>query len=219
MGFQYTLFVLTPDELKIALEPFTLLTGNARVPVDYISTPTESFINNYKKFSDQLISGEKIDYRNHNGILDYFSITTDINSIQWKICESSNNLFKIFSGSTRGYAPYFAPFTFSAYEEHNKIFVGTKASWMVEYTDIMGFQLIYPKLTKSEAEHYGVSTEKDWESYSDYKLFRSFLIKNADPLCFMMNGIKKTTNIYVSAKSKCSLEKFHCIQSNGIEII
>ncbi len=219
MGFQHTLFILMPDELNIALEPFTLFTGNALVPLDYISTPTETFINNYRECNRQLISGAKIDHRNQNGILNYFSITTNIDSIQWKICEGADKPCKMYSDSTRGYAPYFAPFTFSAYEENGKIFVGTKASWMLSYTDIMGFQLIYPKLTKSEAAHYGISSEKDWESYSDYKLFRSFLLKNATPLCFTMNGIEKRTNIYISAESKNALEKFHCIRENGIEII
>ena len=220
MGFQFTPFIITPDELAKAIEQFTLFISNKHVPIAYISTPSEIFIDNYKKLYARLCNGEKIDHRAHNGIFDYFSITTDINSIQFgRKHIYRDQEYKSYLGSTRGFAPYFLPFTFSAYEENSKIFVTTRGSWMVDYTDIMGFQLAYPKLTKSEAAEYNITSEQDWESYSDYKLFKDCVTNHTTAFLFAMNGIEKKTQIRVSPKAKEKLPSFYIIKKLGIEVI
>lgn len=220
MVFQFTPFIMMPDELSKALEQFTLFISNKHVPIDYISTPSEVFVDNYKKFYTQLCNGEKINHRTHNGMLDYFSITTDISSVQFGrehiYCDKE---YKSYLGTTRGYAPYFLPFTFSAYEENNKIFVTTRGSWMVDYADIMGFQLAYPKLTKSEAAEYNITSEQDWKSYSDYKLFKDFVTNHTTAFLFAMNGINKKTQIRVSLKAKEKLPNFYTIKKLGIEVL
>lgn len=220
MGFQFTPFIITPDELAKAIEQFTLFISNKHVPIDYISTPSEVFLDNYKKLYIRLCNGEKIDFRNHNGILDCFSITTDISSVQFGrehiYCDKE---YKSYLGTTRGYAPYFLPFTFSAYEENNKIFVTTRGSWMVDYTAIMGFQLAYPKLTKSEATEHNITSEQEWESYSDYKFFKDFVTSHTTVFKFAMNGIEKKTQVRVSPKAKEKLPNFYTIKKLEIEVI
>ena len=169
MGFQSVLFIVTPQELIQALMPFTLFIGNAHVPTDYAFTPTEAFIENYTELYEKLRSGKKICFKNDGRLLNQFYITTDINSVKFgreHLYQSKE--YKSFLGSDRGYAPYFSPFTFSVFNENGSITVSTRGSYLVEYTDIMGFQLFYPKLTHREAESLNITSEKDMASYNDY---------------------------------------------------
>ncbi len=220
MAFQSIAFIVTPDELNAALKAFTLFIGNAHVPIDYICTPTEVFINNYTMLYDKLCSGEKIDYHKNHELFKYFNMTTDIESIIFgKEHLYEGKKYKSFIKSTRGYAPYFSPFTFNVYEENNKIIVSTQGSWIVDYPDIMGFQLYYPKLNKTEANQLNISSEKDWESYADFKLFKDYIFKHTSPLHFLMNGIEKKTQIHVSFEALKSLENFYCVRSRNIKIL
>ncbi len=47
MGWQSCPFLVTPQELQIAFEPFKLVIDNACVPIDYTNTPVEEFLENY----------------------------------------------------------------------------------------------------------------------------------------------------------------------------
>lgn len=90
---------------------------------------------------------------------------------------------------------------------------------MVDYTDIMGFQLAYPKLTQSEAVEYNITSEKEWKSYSDYKLLKDFITSHTTTLLFEMNGIEKKTQIRVSPQAKEKLPYFYCVKKLGIEVL
>lgn len=220
MGFQSVLFVVTPEELKEALMPFTLFIGNSHVPVNYTHSPTEDFITNYTSLYEMLCNGEKINYKNNSSILRYFSVTTDIGTIRFGEKHFyQGEYYKTYQGSSRGYAPYFSPFTFSSYAENGKVFVNTKGSWQIDYTDIMGFQLFYPKLTQSEAFEYNITSEKDWESYSDYILFKNYIAKHTFPFNFVMKDIVKKTQIRISAEARKMLPYFYCIKKNDIIVI
>ena len=218
MGFQYTPFVITPDELKTALAPFTLFIDNARVPVDYTFTPTEIFISNYSKIYDDLCSGAMPD---PNGkYWDYFAVTTDISSLGRKYFEIGGEHYKMYETNSRGFAPYFMPFAFQAYADNGKVTVSTRGSWLVTYAgEIMGFQLVFPEFSKNEIEQFGVKSKKEYESYSDYKLLRDNIMKITSALRFSMNGIEKKTQIRVSEEAKEMLGGFYCIKSRNITVL
>ncbi|MGN1135923.1 MAG: hypothetical protein ACI4SF_06870 [Oscillospiraceae bacterium] len=220
MGFQSVLFVITPHELKEALAPFTLFIGNAHVPSDYTHTPTETFIENYTALYEKLCSGEKIDYKKDGKMLARFSITTEIETVRFgrkHIYQGKE--YKTYIDTDRGYAPYFSPFTFSVFEENGKLNVGTRSSWQVEYTDIMGFQLNYLKLTSSEADSFNTTCEKDRDSYYDYKLFKDLITKHTSALTFAINGTKKKTQIRISSEAKKKLPDFYCIKKYCITTV
>ncbi len=220
MGFQSVLFIVTPQELKQAHMPFTLFIGNAHVPTDYAFTPTEAFIENYTELYEKLCSGRKICLKNDSRMLEQFNITTDIGSVKFgREYLYQGKKYKSFLGSGRGYAPYFSPFTFSVSNKNGSITVSTRGSYLVEYADIMGFQLYYPKLTQREAESLNITSEKDMDSYNDYKLFRDNIAKITSALCFKMDGIKKSKSIRVSSEAKKSVPNFDCIKKNGLLII
>lgn len=220
MGFQSTAFVVTPNELEESLLPFKLFIANAHVPVNYTYTPNSVFISNYRELYNKLCLGQKINHKTDWRLLQYFSITTDIRTIKYDNKHFYNGEeYMSYEESSRGFAPYFAPFTFGAYIENNKVYVTTQGSWLVDYTDIMGFQLFFPKLTKNEAEIFNISSEKEWDSYSDYMLFRDTIIKNTSAFCFEMNGIKKKTSIRISDNVKKVLSDFHCIKKNDLIIV
>lgn len=220
MGFQSIAFVITPDELKNALYPFTLFICNSHVPIDYKYTPQSDFIYNYTELYYKLCKGEKINHRKDFNLLKYYSITTNINSVQFgdKHLYDGNEYMR-YIGSNRGYAPYFSPFTFGVYVEHNKVYVTTRGSWEVDYTDIMGFQLLFPKLTNNEAQLYNIQSERDWDSYSDYILFRNYIIDHTSAFIFSLNGQKKKTMIRVSDKVKSVISEFDCIKKNALVVL
>lgn len=220
LNFQSVAFVITPDELENALLPFTLFINNAHVPVNYSFTPKSVFLNNYKELHGKLCKGEKIDHRKDHNILSYFAITTDISTLRFGGKHLYNgDEFVSYKGSDRGYAPFFSPFTFSVYIENDKIHVTTRNSWTVDYTDIMGFQLIFPKLTKKEAELYNIESENDWDSYNDYMLFKEHIKKHTSAFCFSLNGIEKKTSIRISEEVKAIISNFDCIKKNDLVVL
>jgi len=106
MGWQFVLFVITPDELNNALNPFSLFVANARIPVEYTHIPVDVFSDNYSRLYELLCNGEKINYRTHSGTLNYYAVTTDTDSVQWSGCKPPNEQFKTCSRTSRGIAPY-----------------------------------------------------------------------------------------------------------------
>ena len=221
MKYQSVAFVITPEELKEALSPFTLFIDNAHVPTDYKSTPQSVFTDNYTQLYDKLCSGIKIDHRKDYELLDYFAVTTEPNSVRY----GDKHLYKgaeymKYKGTDRGYAPYFAPFTFAVYTENNKLKVSTRGSWALDQTDIMGFQLIFPKLSAKEAlEYYNITSEKDWDSYNDYLLFKEHIFKSTSPFSFSLNGQKKTTDIRISDEVSSVIPEFYCIKKNDLIVL
>ncbi len=228
MGFQSVLFVVTPDELENALIPFTLYIANAHVPVNYSFTPKSVFLNNYREMYGKLCRGEKIDHYKDYKLLKYFDITTDISTVRFgKNHFYNGDEFKSYIGSERGYAPYFSPFIFDVYTENNKIYVSTAGSWAVAYTDIMGVQLSFPKMTKNEARLYNedghglynIESEKDWDSYNDYMLFRNYIMKHTSAFRFSLNGIEKKTSIRISEAVKAVISNFDCVKKNNLVVL
>lgn len=220
MGFQSIAFVITPGELESALLPFTLFVNNAHVPVNDSFTSKSVFLKNYKELYGKLCRGERIDHRKDHEILRQFAVTTDINTLQFGDEHVYNgDKFVLYKGSDRGYAPYFSPFTFGVSVENNKIYVTTRGSWTVDYTDIMGFQLFFPQFTKNEAKLYNMESEKDWDSYSDYLLFKNYIKKHTSAFCFWLNGIEKKTSIRISEEVKAIISNFDCVKKNHLVVL
>lgn len=220
LRFQSIAFVITPNELENALLPFTLFIHNAHVPVNDSFTSKNVFLSHYNELYSKLCRGEKIDHYKDRRLLRYFAITTDINTLQFGDKHFYNgDEFVFYKGSDRGYAPYFSPFTFGVYIENNKIYVTTRGSWAINYTDIMGFQLFFPKLTKNEAKLYNIESEKDWDSYSDYMLFQDYIKKHTSAFRFSLSGIEKKTSIRISEEVKAIISNFDCVKKNNLVVL
>ena len=220
MGFQSVLFVVTPDELRELIAPFTLFIGNKRMPRDYVSSPVGEFLENYSRIYEKLSAGEMIDPDKDDDLLRYYSLTTDITSLIWRDIVSDGVPYMLFGGTTRGTPPYLAPFTFNTYEENGKLFVSTRGSWMVTYAgEIMGFELIFPKFSRSDSGFFGMESEKDMDSYADYKLFRDAVMKMTFAMKFGQNGFVKRTSIRMSKNAAADVSGFYCLKSRGIRLM
>ena len=208
MPFRFVPFVVTPAELEEILAPFTLFVGSVHVPADYRSTPASEFAGNYNAVYSLLCSGERVDIRSSSKLLTDFFVTTDIDSVVFgNPHEYDGEQYKMYTGTSRGYAPYLAPFSFSAREEYDRIIVSTRESYLIEKAAIMGFQLVFSK-----------EAEKD-VSADDFKLFKDRLAKHTKPLRFTMNGFEKKTVIRVSDEAKKDLRGFYCVKCMNIEIL
>lgn len=208
MAFQFIPFVITPEELKNVLEPFSLFIGDTHVPIKYKYTPTREFIEIYSEMYDKLSRGERIEFQKHYSIMKNYFITTNIDSVIFgKEHEYEGKIYKMYIGTSRGYAPYLAPFSFSAREEYGSIIVSTRESYIIERASVMGFQLAFPKEIET------------MESHSDIIVFKKRLKDITAPLKFKLNSIYKKTNIFVSKEVKDILDRFYCINRREIEIL
>ena len=200
MAFSSLCFLISPDEMRQALEPFTLFVSNVHVPVGYTCTPTDEFLAGYTEFYDKLSAGERIDHKADHKILGHYSFTTDISSVKYGRKHIYNGSeYMLYEGSDRGFAPYLAPFALSVYTENGRLCVSTRGSYMINGANIMGYEMVFPQ--KSEAVHYGVESEKDWPSYNDHTLFKDTIMKMTSALTISVGGVTKRTSVRVSDKA------------------
>ena len=216
MGFKSLCFIITPDELREMLRPVTLFVSNTHVPGDYSFTSDEEFIKNYTEIYMKLRRGEKIDKRTDHGFLKHYSYTTDISSVHYgdeHIYEGKK--YKLFVESDRGFPPYFGPFAVMLSHEKDKVALSTRVSDSIG--DIIGFELVFPN--KAEAACYGLKSEKDWKSYSDYLLCSEFINSHTSPLGISVNGVVKRTVIRVSEEAKKHLPDYDFVRNHAITIL
>ncbi len=213
-------FIIAPGEMEHLLEPFTLFVNNAHVPADYHHTPTDEFINSYGRLYEKLCRGDKPDHRADHELLGHYAVTTDISSVNFgdeHIYEGKR--YKLCKGSDRGYAPYLAPFALTVYSENGRLSVSTRGSYMVGYTEIAGYQMVFPKLSAAEAAIHGIGSEQEWDSYNDYMLFRKAVMDITSALVFEKDGVVKKTSVRISDKAKEAVRAFHFVDRYGLTVI
>ncbi len=222
MGFQSYGFLVTPSELKKALEPFNLVVHNAHVPIDYKETPHDEFLKIYGGFYDSLINGKTDEWFNKIGGECMTALTTDLSAVKFGREHTYNGgQYKLLVDSDKrtGPLPYLAPFTFNTYTVNGKLFVSTRYSFIAYCDTILGFEAVYRKLSKSEQEYYGVSSEKDFDTYGDYILFKKNITSITKAFKFRLNGIEKNTSIRISGEVRNILNEIPLIKNKGIEVI
>lgn len=220
MGWQSYPFLVTPEELRTAFEPFKLVISNACVPIDYTDTPVGEFIENYSALYKRLISGEVLSGKNM-GVLGHIAITSNLSEVKFGMeHELDGKMVKaVIHDKSISPMPYLAPFTFMTYCENNKLYVSTRASYLAYPEFIFGYEINFRKFSQSDKDYYGISSEKEFKTYPDYQLFRKNIAKITKPLSFNLDGIVKKTSIRISDEVKIHLPKFYCIKSKGIEIL
>lgn len=219
MGWQGCTFLVTPKELQTALEPFKLVIHNACVPIDYTHTPVEAFLENYSALYERLIEGETFTGR-YTKLLTQIVITSDLSDIKFGMeHELDGQWVKAVINHKRSVLPYLAPFTFNTYQENGKIYVSTRASYLAYSDSIFGYEINFPKFSRSDAGYYGLASEKKFKTYPDYELFRKDIMKITVPFSFNLNGVIKKTSIRISPEVKAYLPNLHCIRSKGIEVL
>ncbi len=219
MGWQSCLFFVTPKELRTALEPFKLVVDNACVPIDYTDTPVEEFLENYSALYERLIAGEVLTGK-HMGLLRQIAITSSLSNIEFGMeHELDGQWVKAVINHRQSVLPYLAPFTFSIYQENGKLYVSTRASYLAYNDSIFGYEINFPKFSRSDADYYGIASEKEFKTYPDYELFRKTIMKITAPFRFNLNGVIKKTSIRISPEVKAHLPDLHCIKSKGIEVL
>lgn len=221
MGWQSYPFLVTPKELGMAFEPFKLVIDNRCVPVEYTNTPAAEFLKRYAALYELLISGGVVNAKAHGNLLENIAITSDLSAVKFGMeHELDGRMVKsvIFDRSVSP-MPYLSPFTLTTYCENDKIYVSTRYSYLV-YTDfIFGYAINFRKFCPSDADYYGLSSEKGFQTYPDYELFKKSIAKITKPLTLRQNGIAKKTTIRISDEVKTYLPNFSCIKSRGIEIL
>lgn len=219
MGWQSCPFLITPKELKTAFEPFQLVVHNACVPIDYTNTPVEDFLKIYSMLYERLISGEVLDGQ-FAGLLKHIAVTSDLSGIKFGMeHELDGKWVKAVILDKKSVLPYLAPFTFRTYTENNQLYVSTRASYLAYSESIFGYEINFPKFSRSDADYYGLADETELKAYPDYKLFRKNIMKITKPFRFSMNGTVKKTSVRISGEVKKHLPDLYCIKNKRIEIL
>ena len=219
MGWQSCLFLVTPEELQTALEPFYLVIHNACVPIDYTNTPVEAFLENYSAIYERLIAGEVLTGK-YAELLKQIAITSSLSNIEFGMeHELDGQWVKAVINHRQSPLPYLAPFTFNTYRENGKLYVSTRYSYLAYSDSIFGYEINFPKFSQSDIDYYGVASEKELKAYPDYELFRKSIMKITVPFCFNLNGVTKNTSIRISPEVKAHLSDLRCIKSKGIEAL
>lgn len=219
MGWQSCPFLVTPKELQTAFEPFKLVIDNACVPIDYTNTPVEEFLENYSALYERLIEGEVFTGK-YTELLKQIAITSNLSDIEFGMeHELDGQWVKAVINHRRSVLPYLAPFTFNTYQENGKLYVSTRASYLAYSDSIFGYEINFPKFSRSDADYYGIASEKEFKTHPDYELFRKYIMKITVPFSFNLNGVIKKTSIRISPEVKAYLPNLHCIKSKGIEVL
>lgn len=219
MGWQSCPFLITPQELQTALQPFKLVIHNACVPIDYTETPAEEFLENYSALYERLIHGKAFD-GNNKALLKQIAITSHLSDISFCMEHELNGQWvKAIKHDKQSVLPYLSPFTFHTYTENNKLYVSTRYSYLAYSDAIFGYEINFPKFSQSDAAYYGLASEKELKAYPDYERFRKSILKITKPFHFRQNNNVKRTQIRISNEVKAKLPNLHCIKSNKIEII
>lgn len=219
MGWQSCPFFITPEELKTAFGPFKLVKSNCCVPIDYTDTPVEEFVENYSAFYGRLVSGETFGGK-YSALLEQIAITSDLSQIEFGMeHELDGKIVKAVISNRKNVLPYLAPFTFNTYTENGKLYVSTRYSYLAYQDSILGYEIHFPKFSQSDADYYGLASEKEFKSYPDYELFRKNIMKITKPFQFRQDGITKKTLIRMSDEAKKHLPNLYCIKRKGIEIL
>lgn len=221
MGWQSCPFLVTPQELKAAFEPFSLVVNNTCVPIDYTDTPVEDFLKNYSALYERLTGGGVINGTWEGGLLKQIAITSNLPELKFGMEHELNGKMvkAVIVDKKSSPLPYLAPFTFNIYSENDKLYVSTRYSYLAYTESVLGYEIIFRKFSQSDAEYFGLASEKDFQAYPDYVLFKKSIIKMTKPLMFRWNGVIKKTTIRISDEAKKYLPDFYCIKNKGIEIL
>ena len=220
MGWQSCPFFISPKELKTAFEPFKLVINNTCVPIDYTDTPVEEFIKKYSLLYERLLSGEVLEGKDR-ALLEQIAVTSNLSDVKFGMeHELDGKMVKavIFDKSISP-MPYLSPFTFMTYTENNKTYVSTRASYLAYREFIFGYEINFPKFSQSDADYYGLTSEKEFKTYVDYELFRKNILRITKPLTLNLNGTVRKTAVRISDEAKIHLPNLYCIKSKGIEVV
>jgi len=99
------------------------------------------------------------------------------------------------------------------------IYVSTRYSYLAYTESVLGYEIIFRKFSQSDADYFGISSEKEFKTYPDYVLFRKNIAKMTKPMIFCLDGVVKKTTIRISDEVRKHLPDFYCIKSKGIEIL
>lgn len=154
-------------------------------------------------------------------VLEQIAITSNLSNIKFGMeHELDGKMVKaLIYNKSISPMPYLAPFTFMTYMENNKLYVSTRGSYLAYVDFIFGYEIIFFKFSQSDADYYGLTSEKEFKTYPDYELFKENIVKTTKPLRFSLNGIVKKTSVRISDEVKRYLPDFYCIKSKGIEIL
>lgn len=219
MGWQSCPFFVTPKELQTAFGPFKLVIKNACVPIDYTNTPVEEFLENYSILYERLINGEVFD-GSYRALLKQIAFTSNLPDIKFCMEHELDGIWvKAVKHDKQSVLPYLAPFTFNTYTENDKLYVSTRYSYLAYSDSIFGYEVLFPKFSQSDADYYGLASERELNAYPDYELFRKNIVKITKPFHFRLKGNVKKTQIRISDEVKTYLPNLHCIKEKGIEIL
>jgi len=222
-GWEMFYFIVTPEELEKCLTEFHLVVHNAHVPIDYVETSINSYINMQKQLFELLRTGEKLNWKEHHMLLKQTGLTTELSRCKYgNMHEYQGNLYKRPDFDEP--CINFSPFTFYVMEDKNgKCRVSTRVSYTQYPENIIGIELSYPKniqFISSETGNFeALQSTKTLHSYQDYLLLKSRISDMTRLLSFQIGNRLIKPRVRISTNALESISNFYFFKSHSIKKI
>lgn len=222
-GWEMLHFIITPEELSRCLADFHLVVHNAHVPVDYVESSVDSYIDTQKRLFERLASGDKILWKEDYTLFQITGLTTDLSLCGYGNTHEYNGELFMRPAFVEP-CIHLAPFTFNVMRDNNgNLSISKRVSYTQHPENTVGIEVSYPKRIqfKSSANgNYGMlQSTKELHSYQDFILFKEIIKRITRPLSFQMAGKTRNPGVRISEDALRYVPKFYFFQSNSIQKI
>lgn len=217
-GYYTVHFLITPNELENLLQSYHLIITNAHVPADYIESPISEYIESYRQLYEMLINGEKLSADRDHRLLVQRSVVPDLTKcIHEKYHQYEGKEYKLIRFNEPH--PYLAPFALGFYRnDDQKLCVSTRLSYIVYSENIMGIEMVFAKKIKYRTDGE-LMPANELESYAEYTALKKSIMKITKPLCVLVDGEQKKTNVRISEEVKKHINNFYLFKNGNISAV
>ena len=208
-------FLITPDELRNALNDVHFVIANTGVTKDYTESDPNIFLNKYETLYNRLSNGDKLIWDNDYAIIGFSTgITRYLENIQ-------------YITSTRLSIPnplepcvYIEPFGFYVMES-GQLSTAFHIQQIAENT--IGLCLSFPSKVEYEVftdkHQVGIVTCDELEENKTYQEIVERVKAITKPLNMTIQNKKYRPNVRVSEQAQRDLENFYFCKSKGVELL
>ena len=216
-GWNQFKFIVTPDEMEQLLTGLYHVNFQSRVPVDYVKSAPEDFLNHYRKLYEKLASGYQFQWERD---YTYFDVHTGLSDDLGKCTygepfEIEGNFYKLsdFEEPCVGLGP------FALILEGGKLWANYSYLMLPEYT--VGIVLQYPKKLSyysTDREPQAVSCN-DIQTYAVYEMLVKEIKAITKALQFKdSHKTYRSGSIRISEQAKIDFQKFYFCNHYGVTL-
>lgn len=216
-GWNVFNFLVSPHELEKLLTPYHLVVNNGHVPMNYIESPLDEYIQIYSDFYEMVMCGNLEDRKWYHWTPIISGVSSDLSRCWY----GSEHVFKGEQfKSPRFDGPVVGITAFSLYvskDENGKPWCSTAYSYPEGF---MGLQLQFPKNIqyKIDTIYEPLRTTEGLPGYKDFMALKDAIKSVTKPMTIIVDGVVKRPSARISAEAKERLKGSCRFQEEHIQI-